>query len=267
MGTCAALAVHVLPESESIQDGSPISRISTLSGKHPIAALFCLPEKDQIAEGWCVLTTTRFGMMKKSPVEELPGPSAHTFQLVKVNEGDRLGWVRLVDGSQNVLLAAADGMAISFSESDIRPMGLVAAGVMGMKLKEGDEIVGAEILPKGGEVYFQRTDGVAKRIRVEEFPNQGRYGQGVIAWKLAKGERLVGIAVGKGTTKLTLFLRKLSPKMVRFDSAPVRTRPAGGSLVMALKAGEQVTRVVAPWDPPRPLLSKKPVKPKREKKP
>jgi DNA gyrase subunit A len=266
-GNCAALAVHVLPETESVQDGAPIGRITSLSGHTPLAAIFSLPEKSQLAEGWYVLSTTRLGMMKKSPLEELPGPSAHSFQLVKINDGDQLGWVRLTDGAQDLLLAAASGMAIRFSEGEVRPMGLVAAGVLGMKLKKGDEIVGIELLPPSGDVYLQRTDGVAKRVQVRDFPAQGRYGQGVIVWKLAKQEKLVGIAVGKGTARVTLFLKKLSPKTVRLDSAPLRTRPAGGSVVIALKPGDQVTKLAASWVPPRPLVIKKGAKLKKQAKP
>ncbi|HJS29149.1 MAG TPA: DNA topoisomerase (ATP-hydrolyzing) [Anaerolineales bacterium] len=265
-GNCAALAVHVLPETDSIQDGAQVARISSLSSEHPLAAIFCLPEKGHLADGWFVLTTSRQGMMKKSPLEELPGPSAHSFQLAKINDGDSLGWVRLTDGSQELLLATASGMAIRFSEAEIRPMGLVAAGVMGLKLKDKDEIVGIDILPSNGEVYLQRTDGVAKRVPAADFPRQGRYGQGVIAWKLARQEKLVGLAVGKGTARVTLFLKRLSPKTVRMDSAPLRTRPAGGSVVMALKSGEQVTKIVSAWAPPRPVVIKKPAKQKKRAK-
>ena len=89
-------------------------------------------------------------MVKKSLVSELPGPSSQTFVLVRVNEGDRLISVGLTDGrTKDILLATAQGMAIRFKEDDVRPMGLVAAGVNGMKLDDKDEVVGVEILPGG----------------------------------------------------------------------------------------------------------------------
>src|SRR3989304_4365634 len=75
------------------------------------------------------------GMVKNSLITELPGPSSQTFILVRVNEGDRLGWVGLTDGKKkDILLVTSNGMAIRFKEDDVRPMGLVAAGGNGIKL-------------------------------------------------------------------------------------------------------------------------------------
>jgi DNA gyrase subunit A len=218
--------------------------------------LFSLPPKEQQAPDWYVVSVSRGGMIKKTALEELPGPSARTFQLVKINDGDRLGWIRTSDGISDLLLASASGMTIRFKEAEVRPMGLVAAGVMGIKLKVGDEVVGFEVIPDQGEVYLQRSDGHAKRIALKQFPRQGRYGQGVIAWKAPAGTRLVGMAIGKGTTRVIVHLLKLSAKAVRMDNAPIRTRPSRGKSVVGLRAGDQVLAISVPLDPPRPIQKK-----------
>jgi DNA gyrase/topoisomerase IV subunit A len=255
-GTAAAIAAHVVPEARSPESGAPFYRISPLSEEDLLGGVVCLPPKEQLAEDWYVTTFTRNGMVKKSAVSELPGPSAQPFALAKVNEGDRLAWIRLSDGQSEIFLATAHGMAIRFAEADVRPMGLVAAGVLGIKLKAGDEVVGADLLPQPYEVYLQRSDGHAKRVKAKEFPTQGRYGQGVIAWKLPGGLRLVGMAIGKGTTRVTLHLLKLTAKAVRLDNAPLRTRPANGRKVVEVKTRDQVVDLTFPWDPPRPLAGK-----------
>ena len=127
-------------------------------------------------------------------------------------------------------------------------MGLVAAGVMGIKLKKGDEVVGAVIPPKRGDVFMIASDGTGKRMAISQFPRQGRYGQGVIAWKLPRTVELVGIATGKPTTRVTLHLKDLAPKSVRLDEAPRQGRTARGKAVQALKKGDQVTRLTVPWE-------------------
>jgi DNA gyrase subunit A len=192
-------------------------------------------------------------MIKKSPLEDLPGPSARTFTLVKINEDDRLGWLRICDGSSEVMMAASSGMTIRFSEEEVRSMGLVATGVMGMKLKDGEEVVGFDLIPASGEVYLQRSDGHAKRIALDQFPRQGRYGQGVIAWKTPSDTPLIGMIIGKGTTRVIVHLQKLTAKAVRLDSAPLRTRPSRGALVVSLKTGDRVVSISSPWEPPRPV--------------
>ena len=103
----------------------------------------------------------------------MPGPTGKSFTIVKVNEDDQLGWVRLTDGKAEVLLATADGMAIRFSEDEVRPMGLVAAGVGGIKLGARDEVVGMELIPQKGEILLVASDGKAKRIEPAQFPSRG----------------------------------------------------------------------------------------------
>ena len=85
-------------------------------------------------------------------------------------------------------------MAIRFKEDDVRPMGLVAAGVNGIKLDDGVEVVGAEILPAEGEIFLMTSDGKAKRVEQKEFPTQGRYGKGVTAWSLPKRSPLQALS-------------------------------------------------------------------------
>jgi len=251
-GEAAALPIHTLPTAEKPSEGRPLHKISPLSEKHTLAAMFAAPPREERAEGWYALTVTRGGMVKKSALEELPGPTAQPFMFVRVNGGDRLGWVAYTDGQSDILLATAQGMAIRFSEEEVRPMGLVAAGVMGIKLKKGDEVVGLVIPPKRGDVFMIASDGTGKRMAISQFPRQGRYGQGVIAWKLPKQVRAVGIAAGKPTTRVTLHLKDLAPKSARLDEAPRQGRTARGKAVLELKKGDQVTRLTVPWEVERP---------------
>jgi DNA gyrase subunit A len=251
-GEAAALPLQAVPEAENVQNGVPLYKISALKSDDRLAALFSLPPKAERIDSWFVFTATRQGMVKKSLLTELPGPSANTFTLVRVNDGDRFSWLRITDGQGEALLLSAQGMAIRFSEEEVRPMGLVAAGVMGIKLQKGDEIVGMEILPQPGEVFMLASDGSAKRVDIAQFPRQGRYGQGVQAWKLPTKERAVAMLVGEGGMRLTVFLSKAAPKALRLDAAPLQGRAARGKAILDLKPGEQVVSVSVPWEPIRP---------------
>ena len=178
---------------------------------------------------------------------DLPGPSANLFTLVKVNEGDRLGWVRLGETQDELLLLTDQGMAIRFSAEEIRPMGLVAAGVMGIKLAGEAEVVGMELLPYPGEAVLVASDGSAKRVAIDQFPKQGRYGQGIVAWKLPPKIKAVGFTVGRGAKKIALLLNKPAPRQIRLDEVPLLGRSARGKSITELKAGEQVTGITFPW--------------------
>jgi len=249
-GRAAAVAVHVIPQADKLTQGSMFHRVTPLQETDSLAAVFALPSrKSALPEETCVITTTKWGMIKKSLISELPGPSAQTFTLVRVNEGDRLIEVGLTDNKQKeILLVTAQGMAIRFKEDDVRPMGLVAAGVNGMKLDERDEVVGMEILPAVGELFLLTSDGKAKRVEEKDFPSQGRYGKGVIAWELAGKTRLVGVVSDKPNHLATIHLSKGAPKSTRLDAAGTRKRAATkGDVVVEVKPGEEAVSVNVAW--------------------
>jgi len=256
-GEAAGIPVQTLPEAETPQDGAPAHKVSALAEEDNLAALFTLPPKEERLEGWYVFTATQQGTLKKTSLEELPGPTGNSFTLVKVNEDDKLGWVRLTDGKAEILLVTADGMAIRFHEDEVRPMGLVAAGVGGIKLGARDVVIGMELIPRRGDILLVTSDGKAKRVASDQFPRQGRYGQGVIAWKLPRTSQLVGIAAGKASTRVTILLDKLAPKAMRLDEAPLQTRVASGKSVVDLKAGYQVLGLNIAWAVPRAVAGEK----------
>jgi DNA gyrase subunit A len=247
-GRAAAVAVHAIPETEKTGGTVLVHKVAPLPEGEKLAAVFSLPGKMDAKDESFLLTATRGGMLKKTALGELPGPSSQSFQMVKINEGDDLGWVRVTAGKAEILMVTAGGMSIRFSEEEIRPMGLVAAGVAGIKLAVGDEIIGVELMPKAGEVFLIAADGKAKRIPLADFPVQGRYGLGTTAWKLPVGVRLVGVMVGKPTLRGVAHLLKAASRFVRMDEAPQRMRATQGAPTVEVKAGDQVTRLVVPWD-------------------
>jgi DNA gyrase subunit A len=139
-------------------------------------------------------------------------------------------------------------MAIRFKEDEVRPMGLVAAGVNGLKLADKDEVVGMEILPAEGEIFLITSEGKAKRVEQKEFPVQGRYGRGVIAWDLPEKARLAGVVADKPNHMATIHLTKGAPKSTRLDEASIRKRAATkGDVIVEVKPGEEVVSVNIGW--------------------
>ncbi|MEJ2447500.1 MAG: DNA gyrase subunit A [Anaerolineales bacterium] len=253
-GEAAAIPVHSVPEAAKPSQGTQFSKLSPFQKETQLGAVFGLPPKEDRDESWYVVTVTEQSMLKKSEIAELPGPSAQLFPLVKVNEGDRLVSLRLSDGKKDIFLASQSGMAIRFSEEDVRPMGLVAAGVNGMKLAKDDRIIGMETLPTKGEVFFLTISGRAKRIAEDDFPVQGRYGKGVIAWKLPEDDGLAGMTAGKDNMRVTVHLKNYAPKSTRLDDAPLQSRAAQkGKEVVEIKEDDQVTLLTIPWEMNRPV--------------
>jgi DNA gyrase subunit A len=239
-GRAAAVAVHSLPELDKSAEAVSIHKVSPLPEGDSLAAIFSLPaHRPDQAESY-VMTVTKEGLVKKTSAGDLPGPSSEPFILVKVNEGDELGWVRLTDGKSEIIMVTTCGMSIRFKEDEVRPMGLVAAGVGGIKLGAGDEIIGVEPVSSHGELFLLAADGRAKRVKPDDFPLQGRYGQGVITWKLARGLRLVGVMAGKAAQRATIHFEKAASKQIRLDEAASGSRTSTGQMLVEIKTGDRI---------------------------
>lgn len=239
-GKAAAISSLSIPSQIQFEEGKKASQISPLDEDDFIQAIFTVPmEREELPERYLV-SVSRKGMIKRSLVSELPGASASSFVLARTNDDDALLTVFLTKGGQDILITTATGMSIRFNEEDVRPMGLIAAGVNGIKLKENDYVVGASVIEEKDEIGFVTKLGLAKRVLAEEFPIQGRYGQGVIAWKLAKDDEIVAQLVGKLTDKGVCHFRKSASKVFTITNAVSRKRAANGQVMFTLKAGDEL---------------------------
>lgn len=239
-GNSAAIASLSIPVQRDNNNAVPAHKVAPLHPNDILQTVFTVPiDTEDLPERY-VITVTRQGMIKRSAVKDLPGVSVSDFVLCKVNPDDELFQVLISDGNQDVLIATASGMCIRFSETEVRSMGLVAAGVNAIKLKEGDSIVGASLLSDKDEVALLTRLGLAKRIPASDFPVQGRYGQGVIGWKLGEKDQIAAMLVGKLTDKGITHFSKTASKVFTVTNAVSRKRAANGQSMYPLKAGDEV---------------------------
>lgn len=246
-GQAVSIAVHTLPEVDKIGEGVPFHKISPFTADDLPVAGFSLPKKAREQGEHFVISLTKNGMIKKSAIADLPGPSSQTFTLCKVNSDDELLDIVLTNGSHELLMATKDGMAIRFSEKEVRPMGLVAAGVNAIKLDTGDEVVGIGLVDSSIDLLAVLSNGFAKRVQWDDFPAQGRYGRGVTLWNLPQGVTVAGLAFGKGTQIVTLHLLKGAPRSCRIDDAAIKKRSAAkGDAVSDLRADDKILFVTSP---------------------
>ena len=240
-GRAAAISVQSLPEVERFEDGIPLRKASPFEGEQELVQLFSAPTRLEEGEEHYTVTVSRAGMVKKSSIRDLPGPSTQLFWLAKVNPGDEIGWAVLTDGKSELLLATRKGMVIRFTEEDVRPMGLVAAGVNGIKLSSTDQLIGAgRILPEFDLLLVGR-DGKAWRLPTAQLPVQGRYGQGAIACKPQPGAELVSLAYSHPGQEFVIHLKDATNKVETIDAIPAGRRQSTGKPLVTLKPGDQVT--------------------------
>ncbi|MEZ4666658.1 MAG: DNA gyrase subunit A [Anaerolineae bacterium] len=242
-GNCATIPVHQLPQIHEPVEGSSFSDFVPLSSDVEITAALSLP--GSLEEGFLMFSTQK-GEVKRLRLEDVPGMSANAFTVMDVEKDDRLGWVLLTNGANEILLHSANGQSIRFEETDVRPTGLPAGGMRGIKLGEGDRVVGANVVVPDQYVWTVTDDGVAKISPVADYPSQGRAGGGVIAMRLPKtSKELAAATIGRQDDNIVALTSKNKPFYMRLGRAPqvVRGRP-GGDIIVSLRDNERITAVI-----------------------
>ena len=260
-GQASTLLVHTLPESDDPSGAKQLSGATAFDLETTLIGGIAIPA-DKIGQadgrGFLFLTTHN-GMVKKISLAALPGPSAKTFEAIRVGSGDELGWVKLTSGNDDVLLVSNARMAIRFSEKEVRPMGLSAAGVLGIRLEGKDvQVIGMGVIQPEKELLLITEGGDAKRSALQQFPRQGRHGKGVLAWKSGESAEIVGAVIGEVKDRAVVHFSNGAPRSLRFGDAPRRARASAGKVIFELEGKNRVRRISPSL--PRSTITPQPVK-------
>jgi len=243
-GQCATLPVHQLPQVHEPPEGTHFSDLCPLPSNTEITAVVALPPN--LETGYLLLATQN-AEVKRLRLEDVPGMRADAFTVMNVETGDRLGWVMPTSGENEIILVTAQGQGIRFSEDDVRPTGLPAGGMRGVKLGEGqDRVVAAMIAVENQYVWSITDDGIGKVSPVADYPAQGRAGSGVIAMRLPKGSAEVAAAtIGRLDDNIVVLTSKGKPYYMRLGRATQipRGRP-GGDILISVREKERISTVV-----------------------
>ncbi len=242
-GKAFAHAVESIPVAETFASGTPYHQLASWLGDSKVSSLLAFPKGDPLSRDYYVVSISAEGLIKKSNINDLPGPSSQPFVLLKVNPGDQLIRLLVTDGSADLFLVTRYGMAIRFSEEEIRPMGLVAAGVGGIKLREGDQVIGAGSITTDHEVLLLSASGMGWRMETSEISTQGRNGMGIIACRLGAGDNLTGFLIGKNTSQGLVYFKKSATKALRLDAIPLAKRNRTGKTLFEVRQDNPVVSV------------------------
>jgi DNA gyrase subunit A len=239
VGRAVSLPVHQLPEAMEVGEGTHWADLTALVRKEHLAAAVVLSEA---ATGYLFLTTLG-GVVKRIRLEDLPGITSDVFTVINVPEDDSLGWVRHTTGEDEVVLVTSAGQAIRFREEEVRPMGLPAGGVLGIKLAdETDGVVAMDIARPDSFLWSITDNGLAKATPLDEYPIQGRHGQGVINVRLPKdAAEVVTALVGPEKAQIIIKTSSGTTKKVRLNEAAVGGRAVKPRSVLSLGARNRVT--------------------------
>ena len=186
---------YEIPEAGRTAKGTAIVNLLSLDAGEKVSAVIPI---QNFAEGKYLLMATKNGLIKKTALKEYDSTRKTGLQGITLKDDDELIAVRLTDGEDNVVLVTRNGMCITFDEKEVRPIGRVSQGVIGIRMDDDDEVIGMESVIAGGKATLLAIteNGFGKRTELDEYRVQIRGGKGVITYKITqKTGKLVGVRI------------------------------------------------------------------------
>ena len=240
-GKAYRLRGYEIPEAGRTARGTAIVNLLSLDPGEKISAIIPI---QNFAEGKYLLFATKNGIIKKTALTEYNSVRKHGLQAINLREDDELIDVRLTDGQDNVVLVTRKGIAITFDEKDVRPMGRVSTGVIGIKLDNEDYVIGMEsILAGSNKTLLAITEnGFGKRTELEEYRVQNRGGRGLITYKITpKTGEIVGIRIVDDTDDVMLITDTGTIIRIKASGISVLGRSTQGVTLMRTNEGKVVS--------------------------
>ncbi|HEY5630355.1 MAG TPA: DNA gyrase subunit A, partial [Candidatus Limnocylindrales bacterium] len=247
-GRVFSAKVHAIPDASRQAKGMAIINLPGVqveSGEVPVATI-CLPD---FASGHHLVLATRRGIIKKSPLEQFERVRSTGIRAITIAEGDELAWVSVSSGSDDVIIATAQGMLARFHENEVRPMGRDAGGVIGIRLaRQGDAVVSMSVVEVGADLLVLTETGYGKRVPLEQFRVKHRGGQGVRLIAL-EGRKTGLVAAVQQVTDADeeLLLISAGGQVIRTETNSINrySASARGVIVMRLSEGDTVAAISA----------------------
>ena len=231
-GKVYRLRGYEIPEAGRTARGTAIVNLLSLDRGEKISAVITI---SNFAEGKYLLMATKGGMIKKTALSEYNSVRKSGLQAITLKQDDELIDVRMTDGEDNVVLVTHQGICITFEEKDVRPIGRVAQGVIGIKLNDGDEVIGMEPIISGSKATLLAIteNGFGKRTELDEYRVQTRGGKGVITYKITpKTGKIVGIRIATDDEDVMLITNNGTVIRLKVKDISVLGRATQGVTLM-----------------------------------
>ena len=225
-GRCYWQKCYEVPEGDKNSKGRAIQNMLNIESDDAINAVLRVKNfnDEEFLKTHFVVFATKKGIIKKTCLEAYRHQRAIGVKAININDDDEVVAVRLTNGHNELLLANRNGRAVRFNEDQVRTMGRVSTGVIGMRLDEGDdELVGMVCVndPQTESIMVVSENGYGKRSDVEDYRKTSRGAKGVKTLAVTeKTGRLVAIKVV--TDENDLMIINKSGILIRLKVADVR---------------------------------------------
>jgi DNA gyrase subunit A len=205
-GRCHWLKVYEIPEGGRATRGRSILNLIKIDKGDNIRAFVSVRDFDP---NKYVVMATEKGLIKKTKLDAFSNPRKAGIIAISLKKGDRLIEVKVSEGTDDLIIGTYEGMAVRFSETDVRDMGRGAAGVKAIKLNKTDRVVGMIVSKRKASVLVVTEQGFGKRTEIDEYRITRRGGKGVRTLKTSeKNGKMVSIRELEDNDDLVIITNK-----------------------------------------------------------
>ncbi len=239
-GKVYRLKCYEVPEGSRQSKGINIANILPIEPDEKVTSMIRVPEFD---EEKFLIMVTRGGIIKRVSLSAFKNVRKGGLIALDLLPGDELAWVRLTDGSANVIIATKKGYAIRFKETDVRSMGRQARGVKAMTLMNGDSVVGMSVVREGGMVLTVSETGYGRLSSPDDYRIQSRGGRGLTNYHVDKYGDVAAIKVVNLDDDIIIISQDGIIIRIAAETIRVCARPAKGVTLMRVGEGDRVVTV------------------------
>jgi DNA gyrase subunit A len=175
-GRVYRLKAYEVPLGSRQAMGTAVINLISIEPGEKITATVPIRAMDQ--DGYMVMATAK-GEIKRSKLSEFVNLRANGLKSFDIEEDDRLCWVHLTSGHNEIVMATEQGQAVCFPETELRASGRASGGVRGITIESGDRVVGMEVARPDLDLLVVSQNGYGKRTALAEYPRHHRGGKGV----------------------------------------------------------------------------------------
>jgi DNA gyrase subunit A len=240
-GRCYWLKVHAVPQGGKMAKGKNIANMLELAQGESINAF--VPVK-QFDDEHFIIMATKNGTIKKTALSAFANPRKGGINAMDLPEDDELIETGITDGTNEIILATRDGLAVRFHEEHVRAMGRGAYGVRGVTLEEGDRVIGMVVVKRSTTLLSVTENGFGKRSEIADYRLTNRGGKGVINIKTTDRNGKV-IAIKEVVDDDELMIVSQGGIIIRLPITSVRvlSRATQGVKLINLDKGDKVIDV------------------------
>jgi DNA gyrase subunit A len=240
-GKVYRIKAHEIPEKDRTARGISIRNLLPFTPEESVAAV--IDTTDYETHKYLVIAT-RKGIIKKTSFNAYDSSRRDGIIAIHLRADDAVETVKATSGKDELIMVSRKGMAIRFDETDVRPMGRTAGGVIGMRMSPDDETVSFDVVDPNAELLIITDTGYGKRTLLDRYPIQRRGGRGV---KTAKLTDRRGTIMGAGVVRMghEVFLIASDGQVIKMKVRDIsrQGRDTTGVRVMRLDSGVTIAAI------------------------